>query len=423
VIPVYGAFAVGTDVLGGLLVAGWVAGLVRGGADAAGAGDGMAGWDGAVPRWAWPIIAFSAWVALSAAWGEHPGYAMVKGVGFLGLILTALALRGSRLDWRELADAWLLGCVLVLVATVLGLTLGGEWGRDRLLYYGGSVEGLPLARLQGPFLHPNLLADYLVMSGVLLWARWPDLKARFGKGPMLLLAVAMWMAAELTVGSAWLGAGAAIMVIAAMGRGGQIRTDGVDLQEPRPTYDPVHDDPVEFSMAADSLSMGRAAAFLGGIAIVMVASYGLFFGGVFALGDLVIHSPAIRAAIVASAMMAFYSSPLIGVGAAPYLAAVGDPADTGPAATGDLVLWDAHNTYVSVAGQFGIIGFALLFGGIFLLTRQILKSPPSTARTLGFLMLLVPLVNSLAIAGEEIRWWWAGLGIAGVVAIRTEEAE
>ena len=63
------------------------------------------------------MMAFSAWVALSAILGFHPSYAATKGLAFAALALGALAILWCGAGWGRAADAWLLGTALCLGLT------------------------------------------------------------------------------------------------------------------------------------------------------------------------------------------------------------------------------------------------------------------------------------------------------------------
>ena len=72
------------------------------------------------------ITAFSAWVALSAAWGPHPTYAVAKGLAFGALSMGALAILWCGAGWARAADAWLLGTLICLVVTWIGILVGPD---------------------------------------------------------------------------------------------------------------------------------------------------------------------------------------------------------------------------------------------------------------------------------------------------------
>ncbi len=179
------------------------------------------------------MMAFSAWVALGALWGFNPTYAVTKGLAFAALGMGALAIVWCGAAWGKAADAWLLGTLICLVVTWVGVLLGSDGLQTRLLYDGGSVRGLPVPRVSGPFPHPNMFGDFLVVSGAILWARWETLRERWGWGAI----ATVWLVAGtlvMTVSSAWLGAG---VLLTAMGLLNMRQRDGrllVQSQRPVP---------------------------------------------------------------------------------------------------------------------------------------------------------------------------------------------
>ncbi|MFW6200599.1 MAG: O-antigen ligase family protein, partial [Gemmatimonadota bacterium] len=276
---------------------------------------------------------------------------------------------------------------------------------DRVLYEGGSLMGLPGRRLRGPFLHPNGLGDYLVISGALLWARWPALRASgTDSAPpripswILRTGVVMWGAAlVLTLSSAWVAVGILLLIL---GRS-----------------------------AGSFLLRG-----LGGI-VAATTFAALVFPLRLGFGPFQVVTSGIRPVIWSDAVRAFFASPVAGVGAAPVLADAADPVDP----ESGLQLWDAHNAYLSVLGQFGIVGFLLVAGAVFLIVRSLVgaRSRGSVVVTRGagrdrgsvvagpllldrarrgVLAALVAVgVHGLVVAGEDFRHWWALVALAGLV--------
>ncbi len=99
--------------------------------------------------------------------------------------------------------------------------------------------------------------------------------------------------------------------------------------------------------AARALRLGGGAPAAGALVGVLV-SLKLEVAG------RTVRTAAVRPAIWGSALTTVATFPLIGVGAAPFLATAPDPWG-GPVPR----LWDAHQAYLSVVGQFGIVWGAL----------------------------------------------------------------
>ena len=89
----------------------------------------------------------------------------------------------------------------------------------------------------------------------------------------------------------------------------------------------------------------------------------------FQVGGVSIAASGIRPVIWSSAWGAVMEAPLVGVGARPYLAQAADPLS----GSSYLDLWDAHHLYLSVLGQFGIVGFLLIMGGVVVLVRAMVS--------------------------------------------------
>lgn len=425
-----GAMATGSDALLALLVvvgtgtaaarlAGRPGGSDVGGAPSPGAGHGpLPGGHRSYAYGLALLAAFGGWVALTGLWGSHPSYALVKGAGYLALAAGAACIAWSGVGWARIMDAWLVGAGLVLLLTVIGLLSGSDLLMDRVAYRAGAVRGLPLPRLRGPFLHPNGFGDYLLVSGVVLWARWPsctgDEAPWWQRLGALALAGALGLGLLLTVSSAWVAAG---VVLLGWGRriGARIRS----ALEPARTR-------------AQSLALR-----LGGAALAGVTLAGLVSSVRIELLGFTVRSGGIRPRIWASAVEAVLEAPVLGVGAAPVMASAADPLD--PSATE--YLWDAHNAYLSVLGQFGVAGAVLLGVGVWLTVRHLRggrasagragaegggeESPPARATDavlrdrarIALVAILVAMaVHALFIAGEDFRHWWAVLGVVGALA-------
>lgn len=378
------------------------------------------------------LAGFGVWAIVAAAWSPHTGYALAKGGAYFGLAAGAAGLAWSGLGWERALDAWLVGTCAVLLLVAIALLAGGDGSVARIAYEGGSVRGLPLPRLRGPFLHPNAFGDYLVVSGLFLWARWPawvaglraSRRAETGESSperwrgwvAVALGVLLLVALFLTVSTAWLGAG---VLLVAWGR----RITGAPR---RGTVEGGRSRWVGWALR------GSGAVLSGIVLAGLVTAIRIGARGV------ELTTSGIRPRIWASAVGAVLEAPLIGVGAAPYLAQAVDPADP----SGGPVLWDAHSVYLSVLGQYGVVGFALLGGGVWLLVRRLRRPggggeepdlavvgddptagpPPPLLRDRARRALLGAIiafaVHGFVIAGEDLRHWWAVLGIAAMTGSR-----
>lgn len=332
------------------------------------------------------LVGFGVWVMASRLWGPHPAYATAKGLGLTALALGAVAVATSGLGWRRAVDAWLLGTGLALGVTLVLGVLAPAPLRERVFVGGLGVAGLPFPRPSGPFVHPNLFGDYLVVSGILLWARFVELSGR-GRVAGAALVAALVAALGATVSTAWIGAGVAAASVG-----------WVLVREGRP---------------GPGWALGVAGVGVAGVTTAFV----LFPLNVTALG-MEIATNGIRPAIWASSLEAFRTSPWVGVGAAPYLARAADPL-----AGGALGLWDAHNAYLSILGQFGAVGAFLVGLGGWWVVRGGLSGPGgavgswasglSRRRLALGLALLAVAVNGVFAASEDMRHVWLLMGVWG----------
>ena len=335
------------------------------------------------------FMSFSVWVALGSTWGSHPSYAISKGFAFAALGLGALAILWCGAGWGRAADAWLLGTAICLVVTWIGVLLGPDALQARLLYGGGSIRGLPVPRVSGPFPHPNMFGDYLVVSGAILWARRNALRERWGRGA----AAAPWLLAGTlltTVSSAWLGAGVLLTAIGLL----TMRQRGRRLS-------------IQWKR------LGPVILVVTGIILFTMTLAALLLPMGVDVAGLSITGSGIRPAIWASALEAFKEAPIGGVGARPFLAAAADPLS----ATNAMAAWDAHNIYLSILGQFGLVGAALFTGAGVVLTWTLFREGATRRHAVLLGALLAAGIHGVAIANEEFRHLWALLGLVGLAGV------
>ena len=396
VLPVGGAMGTATDVALMLLLMAAASELalrppLRGGAVRALRGESVEGLpDARFLQGVLVLVVLGLWMALSSVWGFHARYALTKGVGLVALAVGAGAIATSGIGRRRAIDAWLAGAALALVLTLIGAVLGGAAFRARVVYSTGDLLGLPMARISGPLLHPNMLGDYLLVSGILLWGRWPEWTPRF-RAWGLALAAALGLALFLSVSTAWIAAGVALV---ALGR-------GVGRNGPR--------------------VFGSALAAVTLIAVLVPLDL--------TLAGIDVSTTGVRPSIWGASLYAFLASPVVGVGASPFLAEAVDPA------TGLVALWDAQNAYLSILGQTGLIGFGIACAGFWLLVRGGLfggetgrsraggDGEPAEGVPVGRLdfalrlAVLAVAVHALFLASEDLRHVWALVGVAGAVRL------
>ena len=335
------------------------------------------------------MMAFSAWVATGAIWGFYPTYAATKGFAFAALGMGALAILWCGAGWGRVADAWLWGTALCLALTWVGVLVGPEVIQTRMLHEGGSIRGLPMVRVSGPFPHANMFGDYLVVSGAILWARWDVVREVWGRGAV----AAAWLLAAtlfMTTSSAWLGAGVLLIAMGLLTM--RQRDSRLIIQKKRPG-------PIIFVVV--------------GVLLFTMTMAGLVLPMGLNLAGLSITGSGIRPAIWASALEAFKEAPIGGVGASPFWATAVDPFD----ATSAAALWDAHNIYLSILGQFGLVGAALFAGAVGMLTWTLVREGVSRRHAALLVALCAAGVHGVAAANEEFRHLWALLGLVGLAGV------
>ena len=345
------------------------------------------------------LVGFGVWAAATSIWSATPEYAQAKGAAYLALALGAVAILWCGADWRKAADAWLLGTLLSLLVLWIPTFVGPDVLSTRVIHMGYVVGGFPVPRVQGPFFHPNMFGDYLVVSGALLWARWDDLRYDWTWLPLagaFLLVVTL----VLTASTAWLGAGVLLAMMGVAQISGS-RKDGAHL-EALP-----------------------AALITAGVLLFAITLMVVLLPLNISVGDAHLVTGGFRPRIWESVLQVGAGSPLAGIGASPWLAAAVDPMAVG----GGLAYWDAHNIYLSVLGQFGVAGLSLLAAAILLLVREVLRQGPTRARIALLSALLAVSAHGVAIASEDFRHLWALLGLVGLaglprpreIAVRAED--
>lgn len=333
------------------------------------------------------LVGFGVWAAATSIWGAYPEYAQAKGAAYLALALGSVAILWCGADWRDAADAWLLGMLISLLVLWIPALFGPEVLRSRVIYMGFNLGGLPVPRVQGPFLHPNMFGDYLVVSGALLWARWDDLRYDWTWLP-LASAILLVVTLALTASTAWLGAGVLLSAI------GMSQVRGSRESGGRPKAMPV------------ALITAGVLLFAATLVVILLPID-------VELGGATLVKGGFRPRMWMSVLGVVAESPLAGVGGSPWLVQAVDPMAVGAG----LAPWDAHNLYLSVLGQFGVAGLLLLAAAIGLLVREVHREGSAGGRAALMVALFAVAVHGIAIASEDFRHLWALLGLVGLAGL------
>ena len=131
------------------------------------------------------------------------------------------------------------------------------------------------------------------------------------------------------------------------------------------------------------------------------------------VAGLSISGSGIRPTILVSALETFKEAPIGGVGASPFLAVAADPLSS----TSFAASWDAHNVYLSILGQFGVVGAALFAGAFVVIIRTLVQAGTSRRHAVLVVALLAVAVHGVTVANEEFRHLWALLGLVGLAGV------
>ena len=157
--------------------------------------------------------------------------------------------------------------------------------------------------------------------------------------------------------------------------------------------------------AARALRLGGAAPAAGALVGVLVPLK-------LEVAGRTVRTAAVRPAIWGSALTAVATSPLIGVGAAPFLATAPDPWGWAGASP----LGRAPGVPERGGAVRHRVGGALMGAGIALVVRALLGAPASRRRAATLAVLAGIAAHGFLVANEDFRHAWALLELAGAVA-------
>ncbi len=334
--------------------------------------------------------------------------ALLKVAAFAPLVLVPL-LAAHVITTQErlalLARAWIGGSIIAIsvgLVTIAAFYLHRPTADSMMCGYGALAAG-NYPRVCAPMIHPNMVADYLitVIPALLLCGALVGPRLRWA----LILGAGVVAAFTLSTGIGGFAIAAAVAVVVARRRRGKLRLR-------------------EWAL------VGAAAAVALLFTAASVNSFVPRGQGHVAVGsrDVKLFDGS-RPSIWMGAARTFAAHPLTGEGYGTYVAVVTDPRAYVPAdrigkATGPVrpVRMEAHNVWLSVAGQAGLVGlaaFALLLWAIFGRLRTTRLEDPRVAELP--LALVAALVGALAFHGlfaavEEARHIWLLLAVAAAAA-------
>jgi O-antigen ligase len=343
-----------------------------------------------------PLALYLAALVCSTVASVDPSHSAIKLVGKVYLILIAVLtfnLVTSLAFMRRAAEMWQIGTVVTVVSSILGIILfyAGFSGRyNFVLHTYGSLPRGRYPRIDGFFEYAAMLCNYLeisfVIGVIMLSAGW--LKARWSWA----LISGIWITAAFTMTP---GLGGLALIT---GLWGYLKR----MKRPR--------------LSKLALAGGVAMA----LAFFIAASVTLFSYNPKGAEVPLAHGhikPSHRARAWQTAFETFKQHPLLGrgvgmeVSSARFINVNGQPER----------LTDAHNTYLSVAGETGLLGFLALGGILVFLLKGVLPSGDSSLSDVIKTYLVLGLIGAFFYEGlvgsfEDARHIWVLFGL--IVAVK-----
>lgn len=336
------------------------------------------------------ILIYVGAMSVSAAFStnRYQSFIQLVGVIYLALLAVVTALVVTDLEKLRLAVmAWIAGAVIPILlglgAAVMFYVAPGDTTMERFLQRSGAVPFIGLPRIGSTFVSASMFCNYLTATAALLLVsnrmRW--LSERF----VWILVTVVVCAAALTVSIAL---------------GGLALLFGLWLWY-------VRSRPIESRIA---LSLGVAVA----IAFLLIAPFDLSSLG----------SPSSRALVWSESLQTFLAAPITGNGVGTGIAKVAYHGSDGTWS----ILLEAHNTFLNVAAQAGVIGLGALIVLIIAVLRSAFRklggSEIDPIRLgLGITFIAAFVYDGLTGSFEEARHLWVLMGmIVAAERISTQNA-
>jgi putative inorganic carbon (hco3(-)) transporter len=353
------------------------------------------------------LAAYAISVTLSTIFSADSARSSVKLVGKFYLIgIAALTLNSitSINNLKRTIQAWVFGAGVALTLSLAGIALfyAGLTDPSRNLILHPNFGSLPpgnYPRIEGFFFYPAMLCNFLgvtwMFSVLLVSLNWLKVRTFWLLSPVLLIVNAFTLTPGL---------------------------GGIFLSTAYFFRSKVFDKKRHvFGRVVTAAGVFLAAA------VFIAASITLFSydpnGTRVPLFDEAI-SPSPRAAAWSTALEAFRQNPILGHG-------IGLPVArteyTDPQG-GRRLLTDAHNTYISLLGETGLVGFLAFMGLIGFLTLSLISWKPvaDSQKTIRLCFLLALcdafFYQSLTGSYEDARHLWVFFGIIAAVTIRATES-
>lgn len=343
------------------------------------------------------LAAYAVAITLSTTTSVDPSKSSVKLAGkflLLGIAFLTSNIVTSAGVLKRMLQAWLLGAGVVLFCSLLGIILfyaGLQDASQNIVVHRGygSLPPGNYPRLEGLFSYPAILCNFLAVT----W----------------MFSLALWSIGSLRTRGFWLFAAALFIVDAfalTPGLGGIFLVTGYFLQE---------------KLKAGSKQIFGRLAFVSGLliaaAFLFVTSVTLFSNDTSGTRIAQSIEPSARVHAWQTSFGTFSDNPVLGRGVGMPIA---NAEFTDPSGS-TRFLTDAHNTYLSVLGETGLLGFLTFMSIICFVTMTLFRWQPESEsyKTIKLCLLLAMLdaffYQSLTGSYEDTRHLWILFGLAAAV--------
>jgi hypothetical protein len=335
-----------------------------------------------VTRWCWTLVVYAAALAISTAASENPRASAVKLAGdlyLLGMAFLTVNYADSMPSLRRALTAWLVGTSVTIAAAIAGVLLfyAGRTGANNIFIstYGSLPPG-PYPRVMALFLNMNVLCIYLVAGAAIL----------------LAMRAAGWIGGRVAT-TMLAGVVISALFTVSPGLGGLCLVFGLWGWRALGTRSPA----------------AAAVCVAGGIAGAIVFLIAITISPV-SIQTLAASS---RVLTWTGAWHTFLAHPYLGRGLG---LEVADVRYLNASGSYEL-LTDAHNTWLAVLAQDGVVGLAALALVVVTLARRIkmpdLAAPPISIVRRGLELALIGgfLYQTLSGSFENTRHVWVLMGL------------
>jgi len=346
------------------------------------------------------LAGYAAAVTLSTIASADPSQSAVKLAGkfyLIGIAGLAFNIITSATVFKKVLQAWIIGTAVSLLFCLIGIFLfyAGLKDPDQNLVIHPIFGSLPAGnypRIEGFFNYPAMFCNYLSASwmfAILMlsvgWLR----TAKFW-----LFGVSLWIVAFFTL---------------TPGIGGIFLSTGWFLKR---RFERSKKRVVSRAILFASLTAAAVSLFIASVTFVAYSPTGSTIP--LANGEI---SRSHRAEAWRTALVTFWQNPIFGRGVGMPIA---DSRYTDPSGINQL-LTDAHNTYISVLGETGLVGFITFFSIVGFIVYGLRKRDSET-EFYGIVKLCLLLAfadaffyQSLTGSYEDARHLWALFGISAAV--------